>query len=569
MLTTSTILMSLGSDLPNAHQVSSDRTDAPPISFAESFDKGAASEEEMGLKLDSGKKMTNVFEGKQIVPPTKTEGMDLVGINIKADVSSEVKLHEKRRSIDKPVVSKDAILESTTIGMLSANESSHEDLLVTINAETGKVQRPSGDADHVVQKVTPEITDGDTPVSLSNPDASKIEVVTLKTPTALSKDAMATTQDQNEIAIKSKNGNTIPSKKMVENHNSVQKSEKPAKIKDKTGNIAELTRNLVEAEQKTILVPGLATHVDRQQDGSNNKQGDMFSSIDAETSERNAEAKQTPVNKFGQKPVAAAEVNSDSAKSAIVSADDSPVQKAGADLQKQGLIAPSMMDGDGVKAQTVITAGAVAGLTHVGQGVIAPTFEGTAGMIAAQSVVPKALTAEINSHTANIHTDSRSMDAAGVMEETHQTLMATPTSLEVGVSNGTHGWLKIRAEMTAGGVNASLLPTTSSGQEMLHRELPSLTAYLQSERVAVNNIVLQPVSVLGSNSQQLASGMNDGGRGQMPQSHGQGGQQNRQGATGTVTNYLERDESYREAGKDRFLPSISYARGGRWLNVRA
>ena len=54
------------------------------------------------------------------------------------------------------------------------------------------------------------------------------------------------------------------------------------------------------------------------------------------------------------------------------------------------------------------------------------------------------------------------------------------------MANGTQGWLKIRAEMTDGGVvNASVSATTSAGQEMLHRELPSLTAYLQQEQIGV------------------------------------------------------------------------------------
>jgi hypothetical protein len=73
----------------------------------------------------------------------------------------------------------------------------------------------------------------------------------------------------------------------------------------------------------------------------------------------------------------------------------------------------------------------------------------------------------------------------------HRMLSATPTSLEVGVANGSHGWLKIRAELADGGVvNASVTATSSAGQEMLHRELPSLTAYLQSERLGVNTVAV-------------------------------------------------------------------------------
>ena len=149
--------------------------------------------------------------------------------------------------------------------------------------------------------------------------------------------------------------------------------------------------------------------------------------------------------------------------------------------------------------------------------------------------------------------------------------MATPTSLEVGVVNETYGWLKIRAEMTGGGVvNASLSTASSSGQEMLHRELPSLSAYLQGERVEVNLVVVQPTVANGNDSRGLAGAMNSDGHGQTQQGGGQG-RENPQNGTNTVLNVVERDvrrNRVSRIGGDE-LPLASYAGGGSWLSIRA
>ncbi len=74
----------------------------------------------------------------------------------------------------------------------------------------------------------------------------------------------------------------------------------------------------------------------------------------------------------------------------------------------------------------------------------------------------------------------------------HETLVATPTTLEVGVQNGTQGWLKIRAEVGGQGeVNASLAAGSSGAQEMLHSQLPALNAYLHSEQMPVTATVAE------------------------------------------------------------------------------
>ena len=151
-----------------------------------------------------------------------------------------------------------------------------------------------------------------------------------------------------------------------------------------------------------------------------------------------------------------------------------------------------------------------------------------------------------------------------------QTLTATPTALEVGIQDGTHGWLRVRAEMTDGGpVNASVSVTSSAAQEMLHRELPSLTAYLQEEKVAVNTVVVHaPVS---SVVEQRSFAGADAAGGQAAKS-GSEGEERRQYASKTVSGGS--DEAVTHGSllgfeEDRTLQHGTYLAGGSWLSVRA
>src|SRR6266851_1278304 len=180
----------------------------------------------------------------------------------------------------------------------------------------------------------------------------------------------------------------------------------------------------------------------------------------------------------------------------------------------------------------------------------------------------------VSSPVARVQEESRTVETAAPVSEGHRTLMATPTTLEVGIANGTHGWLKVRAEMTGGGqVNASLSAASSGGQEMLHRELSSLTAYLQEERVGVNAVVLH-ASTGDSGSQQFSGAMDgNGGRGQMQQSAGQGGDGN--GTDAAVLSDRSEDAFYSEGlsgvSASGWLAPAIYAGGaaGGWLSVRA
>ena len=188
------------------------------------------------------------------------------------------------------------------------------------------------------------------------------------------------------------------------------------------------------------------------------------------------------------------------------------------------------------------------------------------GSVVGDAVAVKA-SANANSVSTAAGQDGASQSAASVGEG-HRTLEATSTSLEVGVANGTQGWLKIRAEMTDGGVvNATVSATTSAGQEMLHRELPSLTDYLQQEQIGVGSVVLHTTAAAGS--QEFAGGMErDAGREQMQQRGGREGE-SQQDASGTT--FSDSGEAYIQGGLSgiaEITTNTVYA-GGSWLSVRA
>jgi hypothetical protein len=122
--------------------------------------------------------------------------------------------------------------------------------------------------------------------------------------------------------------------------------------------------------------------------------------------------------------------------------------------------------------------------------------------------------------------------------------------------------------MADGGINASVSAATSAGQEMLHRELPSLTAYLQQEKVAVNTVVIHTTATENSESRGSGAGLNGGGSGQTPQKNNEGGEQlQRPGPV--AANRTDGTISYPEIGEDGLAPLPMHAGGGSWLSVRA
>jgi hypothetical protein len=165
-------------------------------------------------------------------------------------------------------------------------------------------------------------------------------------------------------------------------------------------------------------------------------------------------------------------------------------------------------------------------------------------------------------------------------------LRTTPTSLEVGVSSGTHGWLKIRAEITTeGGVSASLAGSSRAAEDGLRKDLPALNSYLQSEKVAVSAlaIVQVPGSAQGGSGNQpelmLGTDLNGGHAGLTAGMNGGNSQPERGAETpgrGTdqtdsrVTSGVAVAKSQRDFGLgDSTAGSpVGYGSGGSWLDVR-
>ena len=104
---------------------------------------------------------------------------------------------------------------------------------------------------------------------------------------------------------------------------------------------------------------------------------------------------------------------------------------------------------------------------------------------------------------------------------------------------------------------------------MLHRELPSLTAYLQQERVAVNSVVIHAPASSGTGASS-GSGMGSGNGGQ-PQQRGDGGSANRSPGTALSPNYVDDlgSSSVNTADANAALLVSPFAVGGSWLSVRA
>ena len=148
----------------------------------------------------------------------------------------------------------------------------------------------------------------------------------------------------------------------------------------------------------------------------------------------------------------------------------------------------------------------------------------------------------------------------------HSVVQASSSTLEVGVPSGTHGWVRIRAEIHDGGlVHATLSARSTSGQEMLHRELPGLTRFLASEHVAVLPFLAE---------QRLPAGLDSGLGGSGNAADAQSG--SRQQGT-ELTRFVDSPVSDRE-GEERHStlsggvtdigPSLLSSGTGSWLNIR-
>jgi hypothetical protein len=109
----------------------------------------------------------------------------------------------------------------------------------------------------------------------------------------------------------------------------------------------------------------------------------------------------------------------------------------------------------------------------------------------------------------------------------HQILSAGPTQLEVGVMDGTHGWLQIRAELGAGGSINTSLTGSATAHAPLQQSVPEMTSYLASESVSVSGIAVHKASEMagtmawgqGQSEGQAAGSGSGASRGGGPSTH--------------------------------------------------
>jgi hypothetical protein len=305
--------------------------------------------------------------------------------------------------------------------------------------------------------------------------------------------------------------------------------------------------------------------------GEISKGTDSFSKVTSSATKPATGISPLAIDGQARKDIASGAKTSATDTAMTVPAGSDPVAASKTDMNSQRIPAVSIAggsDGDS-KPQAAREAGAA--LLHAVGIVPADVVSGnTPG-----EVTPtKLMVGDAGAHLAGLPAGSREQDGAGIVAQSTdgapRMLAATPTSLEVGIQNGTHGWLKVRAEMTDGGVvNASVSAASSAGQEMLHRELPALTAYLQQEKVAVNAITVHNPAAAGADAR--SSSGTDGAGGQTPQRSNEGEQQDQSLRKMTLNSSDERVlyRSKHGVDQDGSLPLAAYANGGNWLSVRA
>ena len=166
------------------------------------------------------------------------------------------------------------------------------------------------------------------------------------------------------------------------------------------------------------------------------------------------------------------------------------------------------------------------------------------------------------SNKAELVVGSSSLADGAVQPEEVRTITSTPTVLEVGF-NGTHGWLRVRAELAhTGEISASLTTASPHVAETLQKNIPAITAYLSTEQVGISSVVVNAAAE-SKGGQFHENGSNHGG-----EADAQGQRNSRQ----DESHLLVDDPALRGVMIDWAMSSIPAAvyagGGGGWLSVR-
>lgn len=163
--------------------------------------------------------------------------------------------------------------------------------------------------------------------------------------------------------------------------------------------------------------------------------------------------------------------------------------------------------------------------------------------------------------------------ASGLARDTgieHGLFTVTQTSLEVGIANGSHGWLKVRAEMQNGLVTATIATGSAAGREMLHRDLPMLSTFLEGEKIGVASIEVKETLLPAMMFQRGGDNRQDRGGHAEHHPRGEDGNTRPRRSDGVFRGYgqLGCDGLSNEfLSSIHFIPTLT-AGNGSWLNVR-
>jgi hypothetical protein len=152
----------------------------------------------------------------------------------------------------------------------------------------------------------------------------------------------------------------------------------------------------------------------------------------------------------------------------------------------------------------------------------------------------------------------------------HRILVATPSTLEIGLPNASNGWLKVRAEVANDGlVNASISAASSKEAETLHHELPALATFLQQEKISVAALNVHGPSISGEGSGASANREAFGNNSPSSSSENQRQESGRE--TMPLGNSAGKTKYRNSLVSDEVgLPSmVTNSGSGEWLNVRA
>jgi hypothetical protein len=113
--------------------------------------------------------------------------------------------------------------------------------------------------------------------------------------------------------------------------------------------------------------------------------------------------------------------------------------------------------------------------------------------VAGMAGVPTQTMAANHSQVPAPGTEARSgspMGAGPAGLQGHQVLASGSAQLDVGVFDGTHGWLRVRAELGSDGAVSASLTASALGHESLRAVLPEMANYLEAEAVSVSKIAV-------------------------------------------------------------------------------